>query len=120
MHAPLRGSPVGDETGSPLRPGLGAGRWVGGWGFLRFQRTPERWRVQGESWRAACRHRPALVRSRPRLRMVLEPRAACGIVRMRAAARVLYSRPGAEGGAGPDPVQDQDGPGPHLRDPAAG
>ena len=27
---------------------------------------------------------------------------------------------GAEGGAGPDPVQDQDGAGPHLGDPAAG
>ena len=37
-----------------------------------------------------------------------------------AAARVLHPGPGAEGGAGPDPVQDQDGAGPHLGDPAAG
>ena len=47
-------------------------------------------------------------------------RAAGGVVRVRAAARVVYPAGGAEGGAGPDPVQDQDGPGPHLGDPAAG
>ena len=47
-------------------------------------------------------------------------RPAGGAVRVRAAARVLHPAGGAEGGAGPDPVQDQDGPGPHLGDPAAG
>jgi len=47
-------------------------------------------------------------------------RAAGGVVRVRAAARVLSPGPGAEGGAGPDPVQDEDGAGPHLGDPAAG
>jgi transposase len=47
-------------------------------------------------------------------------RAAGGVVRVRAAARVLHPGPGAEGGAGPDPVQDEDGAGPHLGDPAAG
>jgi hypothetical protein len=39
---------------------------------------------------------------------------------VRTAARVLHPGSGAEGGAGPDPVQDQDGAGPHLGDPAAG
>ena len=45
---------------------------------------------------------------------------AGGAVRVRAAARVVHPGGGAEGGAGPDPVQDEDGPGPHLGDPAAG
>ena len=47
-------------------------------------------------------------------------RPAGGVVRVRAAAGVLHPAGGAEGGAGPDPVQDEDGPGPHLGDPAAG
>src|SRR5690348_13923612 len=47
-------------------------------------------------------------------------RAAGGVVRVRAVARVLHPARGAEGGAGPDPVPDEDGAGPHLRDPAAG
>ena len=46
-------------------------------------------------------------------------RPAGRIVRMRAAARLLHPVRGAEGGAGPDPVPDQDGAGPHLGDPAA-
>ena len=47
-------------------------------------------------------------------------RPAGGAVRVRAAARLVYPALRAEGGAGPDPVQDEDGPGPHLGDPAAG
>ena len=47
-------------------------------------------------------------------------RPAGGAVRVRAAARVVHPAGGAEGGAGPDPVQDEDGAGPHLGDPAAG
>ena len=46
--------------------------------------------------------------------------AAGGAVRVRAAARQLHPVAGAEGGAGPDPVPDEDGAGPHLGDPAAG
>jgi hypothetical protein len=45
---------------------------------------------------------------------------AGGVVRVRAAARLVHPGRGVEGGAGPDPVQDEDGPGPHLGDPAAG
>ena len=47
-------------------------------------------------------------------------RPAGGAVRVRAAARLVHPAGGAEGGAGPDPVPDEDGPGPHLGDPAAG
>ena len=47
-------------------------------------------------------------------------RPAGGAVRMRPAARVVHPAGGAEGGAGPDPVPDEDGAGPHLGDPAAG
>jgi transposase len=37
---------------------------------------------------------------------------------VRPAARLVYPVRGAKRGAGPDPVQDEDGPGPHLGDPA--
>ena len=46
-------------------------------------------------------------------------RPAGGVVRVRAAAGVLHPGGGAEGDAGPVPVQDEDGPGPHPGDPAA-
>ena len=42
-----------------------------------------------------------------------------GVAGVRAAARLVHPVRGAEGGAGPDPVPDEDGPGPHLGDPAA-
>jgi len=42
-----------------------------------------------------------------------------GVAGVRAAARLVHPVRGAERAAGPDPVQDEDGPGPHLGDPAA-
>jgi transposase len=41
-------------------------------------------------------------------------RAAGRAARMRPAAGVLHPAAGAEGGAGPDPAANQEGPGPHL------